>query len=64
MNEHQPGSQGHTPEGLLRALRYERLRVQRSKEPFLNDEEFRKASCRESNLSLFLENVWYFSYSD
>lgn len=38
------------------------LRVQRSKESSLNDEESRKASCRQSNLSSVLENGRDFSY--
>ena len=59
-----PAPKGTHQRAFLRALRHKMLRVQRSKESFLNDEESRKAAWRESNLSLFLENEWYFSYSD
>lgn len=57
-----PAPKGTHQRAFLRALRHKMLESR--EESFLNDEESRKASCRESNLSLFLENKWYFSYSD
>lgn len=43
MSGHQPSSQWYTPEGLPKGFKIDKmLRVQRSKESFLNDENPRK----------------------